>query len=139
MPFHQSKRSLSIVFSIFAFAFLFTSCSDNHSKPEQTAPENPPGKMATKDGLNEINKTRDHTLYAKMQGGQVVGWEVQDNKGKPVDITFKKEEKPGSGAFKCLACIEKTNDDKTTETKCWEIPCATMPDIPATEEPKATQ
>ncbi len=122
-----NSRLLQLVAALFIISnLLLSGCSDN-ANSKQTKQEDPPGKVTLKDGLTPINKTRDHTLFAIVKGGDVVGWEIQDTEGNPVDITYKKETKKDTGTVKCLACIQKENDDGEEETKCWEIPCKSVP------------
>jgi len=112
--------SISLVFNILLF-----SCSEEKEKKEKQAPA--PGRVTLKDGLIPINNTKDYTLFANVLGGKVVGWKVQDTNEEFIEITYKQETKGDFKAIKCLACIETGEQSEEEATKCWEIPCDSMP------------
>ncbi|KAA3631446.1 MAG: hypothetical protein DWQ02_16385 [Bacteroidetes bacterium] len=110
---------------LFLLATLTFSCSEEQKKPEPVIPAE---KMTTQDGLNPVNKTRDYTLYANFKEGKVMGWEVHDKEGNPLETVFEKGAINNSGLVKCQVCITQANEEEEDTRKCWEIPCDTMPE-----------
>jgi hypothetical protein len=121
----SKKMLLRLIAVLIVSNILLFSCSEEKVKQEKQAPA--PGRVTLKDGLIPINKTKDYTLFASVQGGKVVGWEVQDANEESIEITYKQETKGDFKAVKCMACIETGEESEEDATKCWEIPCDSMP------------